>query len=264
MNVVRAVAFVFCLIATSPARADSGIVEVRPTIESLEVLADRGEWNVVIFELPNVLPSQRGERFDALVERAALGYLATLSSDGMSGADAVAAQLLRTFPSLRRSARFLSERSALGLQAAETCYAATPDGDDCSERLFQFAKDDPQNLAFQLKAAALAHREQGGGAGLAFVELAVGEPNRRAACARPETRALILAGLSLPAGPAKDRAVALTANRCWEWMQTELAARVNGPASPHLVDGACAVYRAVGAILPGSGLCSRALSSKPR
>src|SRR5277367_2891259 len=83
--------------------------------DEIELMLAKKSWDEALLHLPDVLEASRDERWELLVEKAAVGYLGDLKNRGTEqSADQAVVDLLRTFPSLSRSNPFYDTSRTMG------------------------------------------------------------------------------------------------------------------------------------------------------
>ena len=130
------VAVACLLLAPDPSRADRLY-----SMADLEALDRQDSWHELLLHAGDVPPSRRSDRWRQMVERAALGVLASHASEAESAwsfSDAV----VRQYPLLKRSKRFMAQRAAVGVRGLEACLGHTEIG-PCVERAVAFVEIDP-------------------------------------------------------------------------------------------------------------------------
>lgn len=218
-------------------------------LDELEIAARKRAWAEVVMRLPEVPPKQRDRRFERLVEEASENYLSELATEGGSGLDQIAERLLQDFPSLRKSASFVSRRNGFGLASVETCYDLNKDTTECDVRLKSLVESDAGNPGFVLQAGRLAALRSGPGAALGVLSLGMGQAGQFSLCEDPSVRATLLDGLALPDGDASRLAIEMAAGACFPSVKKGLGEALDrAPASKsHFRAHACEALKRRGA-----------------
>jgi hypothetical protein len=112
---------VACLLLLAPRLASAAGAY---SMADLEALDRQESWHELLVHASDVPPSNRSDRWRQMVERAALGVLASHAGEADKAwgfADAV----LRQYPQLKKSKRFMAQRAEVGVRGLEACLGAT-------------------------------------------------------------------------------------------------------------------------------------------
>jgi hypothetical protein len=139
------------LLASTSARAAGTY-----SMADLEALDSQQSWHELLLHASDVPPSRRSDRWNQMVERAALGVLASHAGEAdkaWSFSDAV----LRQYPQLKKSKSFMSRRAAAGVRGLEACLGE-PDIAPCVGRAVAFVEADPRDADTGLTMANMIAR----------------------------------------------------------------------------------------------------------
>ena len=218
----------------------ASLEEANYSVDQLEVLANKAEFHEAVFRLGDIPPGQRDARWEKVAERVAIGHMKLLRQEGMAGADAVAVELVKVYPSLRRSTEAVALRNELVLTATERCYA-TAEAADCTKRLFEFIESEK---APAIEAAKLVAAKHAPIAALPFFTLALSPLNVASLCQEPLLQAAVKAALAEPAGALRDNGMRLAGRECWQSMRAEIEQEIDLSPAGKAALGACQVLNA--------------------
>ncbi len=196
------------------------------TMEELDALARQTSWSEMVFRLKEVPAADRNPRWEALVEKAALGQLDILSAQGGSQLGTLATSLLAEYPSLRRSRKYLDKRIEVTFAALRKCYENPFIDDECGARLLTFVQGEPRDLALVRRAAGLVAEKESHEAVLPFLKHALIKNSRDKICRDEFWQNAVLAGLdSAEEGPRKE-AKEIASRDCWPQLKAPLLAEL--------------------------------------
>jgi hypothetical protein len=193
------------------------------SMTDLEALDREESWHELLLHASDVPPSKRSDRWRQMVERAALGVLASHAGEAdkaWSFSDAV----VRQYPMLKKSKRFMAQRAAVGVRGLEACLGNT-DIAPCVDRAVAFVEADPSAAATGLTMGKMIARHLPSAAVRVF---------RRALTIRHASKDCsddLLArsvGDALSLDPADSRvadARAIGADLCWDGLKEALVDR---------------------------------------
>jgi hypothetical protein len=151
--------------ASVPNRAHAD--EPRFSMADLESLDKQESWQELLLHASDVPPSQRNDKWTQMLERAAVGVLASYQGEvdkAWTFADAVTHQ----YPQLKKSKRYMVQRAQVGVRGLEACLQqATPgpgnkppkqDITVCADRSVAFAEVDPTDADTGFKLAKMIAR----------------------------------------------------------------------------------------------------------
>jgi hypothetical protein len=200
-------------------------------IAQLEALAAAENWHELGARLSEVKPTERNERWNALVERAALGELTPFAAASSGSPDERLAAIERyypAFPSLRSSQKFLILRSTIGLDAFGRCFddAQGAELQKCRDRLDRFVHTAPMSAELARDAGVLVVHKLNHGNAAPFFAMAFEAPHGDLVCAAPELATAVIAGLDWPGDSVEARSALALADKCWTSLRTEIVAEL--------------------------------------
>jgi uncharacterized caspase-like protein len=200
-------------------------------IAQLEALAAAESWHELGAHLTEVKPTERDDRWNALVEQAALGELTPLAAASSGSAHERLAAVERyypAFPSLRGSQKFLALRSTIGLDAFGRCFdnAQGRELQKCRDRLDRFVHTAPMSAQLAREAGVLVVHKLNHGNAAPFFAMAFEAPHGDLVCTAPELATAVIAGLDWPGDSLETKSALLLADKCWASLQTEIVAEV--------------------------------------
>jgi hypothetical protein len=206
-------------------------------LAQLEALAAAESWHELGARLTEVKPTERDNRWNALVEQAALGELTTLAAASSGSPDerlAAIEHYYPAFPSLRGSQKFVALRSTIGLDAFGRCFddAQGTALQKCRDRLDRFVHTPPMSAQLAREAGALVVHKLNHGNAAPFFAMAFEAPHGELVCTAPELATAVIAGLDWPGDSLEAKSALVLANKCWTSLQTEIVAEV-ARETPH-------------------------------
>ena len=169
----------------------------RDSLGDLQALEAQGGWAELSEHLTDVPPSQRDAAWEKVAEACGVGLLAEANNDADPLAHiALADQLGRRFPSLKRSERFLTARAEAGvadLQACRGVNGCRHSDNDWTERVFRFAQTDPAHIA--VRAAVMLQNHLIAEVAVPFYRLALDEKAGAPLCQDAGLQKSVLAAL---------------------------------------------------------------------
>jgi Caspase domain len=198
-------------------------------IAQLEALAATESWHELGAHLTEVKPTERNDRWRALVEQAALGELTPLvaTSSGSPGERLAAVEhYYPAFPSLRGSQKFMTLRSTIGLDAFGRCFDDS-DGAElqkCRDRLDHFVHTAPMSAELARDAGVLVVHKLNHANAAPFFAMTFEAPHSELVCAAPELATAVVAALGSPGGSLEAKSALALADKCWPSLQTEIVA----------------------------------------
>lgn len=107
--------------------SDVALLDKKYTLEDLEILADQEYWDEVIEHLEDIPALNRGERWQAVVEKAAIGWLEPmLYSENIEEAHLKVKDFFNRFKTLKKSDEAMELKEELGMKYLEICLRAKP------------------------------------------------------------------------------------------------------------------------------------------
>jgi hypothetical protein len=243
-----------CALLPAPAFAQ----EKRWTMKDLEALESGryreegsvpGEsWRELVEHLEDIPPSERDNKWGALVERSTLKYLdALVAEKDWAGALAAAEKATGRYANLRKSRAFMEKRAEIGPKGYDLACFSKKSGtsDNCNEKLLAFVQADRDNRPLWLEATKVVIRHFNAYVAMPFARGAVeGNP---AACGEEVVQRATLAALGLPKEDSKVKDAQVAAELCFDKLKdalTTAAAKEGG----YTFDNSCALLVKKGAI----------------
>jgi Caspase domain len=200
-------------------------------VAQLEALAKTESWHELGAHLTEVKPTERDDRWNALVEKAALGELTPLAADSSRSPDerlAAVERYYQAFPSLRGSQRFMALRSTLGLDAFARCFDDA-DGaalQQCRDRLDRFVHMPPMSADLARDAGVLVVHKLNHANAAPFFAMGFEAPHGDLVCAARELATAVVSALGSPDGSLEAKSALALADKCWPSLQREIVAEV--------------------------------------
>lgn len=199
-------------------------------VSELDALAAAESWRELTAHLTEVPPTARDSHWAALAEQAVVGDLTAPSQRGnrLAAVD----DYLATFPSLKKSQKFLALRASIGLETFGQCFSGYGAG-ECLSGLEAFVHATPQDNDLALKAAQLVARNFNRAAAAVSYAVALETPAQEtirgrpeAVCSDTELVSVVIPALSKPAGSSDATAAKLIADKCWDALNGAIVAQV--------------------------------------
>jgi len=197
----------------------------------LEALAKIESWHELGAHLTEVKPTERDDRWNALVEQAALGELTPLTAGSSGSPDerlAAVEHYYPAFPSLRGSRKFMALRSTIGLEAFDRCFddAQGAELQKCRDRLDRFVHTPPMSAELARDAGELVVHKLNHANAAPFFAMAFEAPHSDLVCAAPGLATAVIAALDSPGGSLEAKSALALADKCWLSLQGEIVAEV--------------------------------------
>ncbi len=208
------------------------------TLDDLDLLARQKAWSQLIIRMKEVPPADRTARWEALVEKAALGHIASLVVEAGSDIDATATTLLDEFPSLRRSRKYLDQRREVTLAAFRKCYDNPFLEDECGGRLLEFSKREIADIPLVRRVAAVMVERESPAAAWPLLKLVAKKINRDLLCRDDFWQTVVVGALSSSDVMVQRGGRELAAEKCWPQLKAKLVSELDRtPASlPEICD----------------------------
>lgn len=217
--------------------------EVRSTMDELETLAIKKQWSQAIALLPELTPADRTEKYEAFVEKVAIGYLR--QSAGSSPAEAMdeAEALVKKFPSLSRSKAFEEQKYQIAFQGYEKCLMTTSNLPYCEKSMMGFVKSDRNSMELAFRAGKLLNRYGFVASAVPFFSMAISTVSRNTYCSDEDVLNTITQGLTLTDSKNRLMARELADRQCWREISFHLLQSLQRSPASQLKKEACALFR---------------------
>ncbi len=217
--------------------ATSGLASPAGPIYSMDdfVALDRQQaWEELSQHLLDIAPSQRDSRWQAILERTALGLLQQHAAEPVV-AQPIADSLTHRFPTLRQAPAFMRARADVGLSALRVCVQKSG---ECSARFLDYIDGDPDNVDLAFEAGkALAATEPAGS--VSFFRRGLRTRKGSKGCGEGKVARAVVAALDLPAeDPRVVEAIELGDKTCWDQLKGPIVDAF-GNGSPRYKANAC-------------------------
>jgi uncharacterized caspase-like protein len=218
-------------IARRPQELTTSAPPPSEALAQLEALAATENWHELGAHLTEVKPTERDDRWNALVEQAALGELTPLVAASSGSPDERLAAVERyypAFPSLRGSQKFAALRSTIGLDAFGRCFddAEGAELQKCRDRLDRFVHTAPMSAELARDAGALVVHKLNHDNAAPFFAMAFEAPHGDLVCTAPELATAVIAALGSPGDTLEAKSALVLADKCWARLRTEIVAEV--------------------------------------
>ena len=211
-----------------PASSASAGLNPAQLAAELDALAGAGNWRELHDRLGEVSPLSRDDHWSKLVEKAALGELAPLTEPGLPAMERLAAidRYYPKFPSLGSSEKFLSMRTAAGLQAFERRFNERQDNMKILEELERFVRTPPLTAELAIGAAHVVGVSVNHQFTATFYELGLTAARGEAVCSDPKLEYDLISALSLPPQNRWSASARAVAEKCWAKLEGAVRANV--------------------------------------
>lgn len=158
-------------------------------MDELEMLVAKKDFAEALLRLPHVPSSDRGSKWEGLVEKAALAYVADLTEESPSNAMLVVDEMHKTFPHLTRSLVFEKEKNRVAFKGFDACYRGDPaDAPECQKRFLEFVKKGRNVPELAFEAGKLVAAASTAANAYPFFKLSLGPLTREKFCLEPLLR----------------------------------------------------------------------------
>lgn len=209
-----------------------GVTESPISMDELDLLLAKREWSQVLLHLPGVRSADRGPKWDALVEKAAIGHLKVTSEESPSNAISITDDLLKAFPALFRSQGFEQEKNRIAILGFEACYGSRDDTEECGRRLREYIRRARDPIDLTIQAARMVARKLGAAHSVAIYSMELSAVSRDRLCALPDFKEAILAGLASKIKKIAEDSTQVVRDHCFAQLKERLSAEAKrAPAS---------------------------------
>lgn len=220
------------------------------SMADLQALQKKGAWEELLGHAEDVAPTQRGAAWEALVEKAAIGYMEQLATNTAAFEGVFTSQrLLKRYPHLLASQAFMTKRGEAGKTASEICLRESYRGQHCIDMMKDFLETSNTSPEVGFAFGKITRRNQNHYVAVPFFKWALDRKKDAAMCGDEDMKLAVIAGLGLPpdyenAAGARD----IAANACWDSLRAEIEKALIDNPSGYYRDNACAVMKAKGAL----------------
>ncbi len=196
--------------------------EDKYTLDDLLMLEKNGQYAELLVHLTDVRPSQRNEKWNELVERAAVaGVQKNLSAKQDAQALYLADQLLELQPALKNDSEFLAVRKHSILGTYSQCLSNNYATGSCLEQLSGTIEKTPDDHDLAMQVGKLVRRKAQNHAAVPFFLLATAGEKEPTQCQDEDLLLAVLAGMEL-SDSRSDGARTLAFDRCYKTLHQEL------------------------------------------
>ena len=234
-------------LAAATALGDLGMSNV--TNETVQSLVASKDWSEAVFVARSVPVSDRGEPWQAAVEKAAIGHLSSLDREGSVDLDEVSFSLQETYPHLLLSAGFREIRHRVGVKSLGECLQHIEDKKVCVERAINFVKANmgDANLVKQVSSLLDSGFEAGGSLFIHRIDLTTS--NARKICGRKVVKKAVLDALVAKSPVLRELGQQLASKECWAAIRNPLESSFERQPASRMGESACWVYSKRGYLL---------------
>lgn len=231
----------FLLFAVS-SLAVSQVEQIKPSLDAIEIMVKKQEWNQSLFYLGNVVDADRGKRWQSLLVRTATETVKAEAKTDLSAGLKAANDLLKKFPTLHSSPLFLRERESIILNGFEKCFTSGEKG-SCSKRLLEVLEEEKKNTEFAVKASELLTQHGEVQDALTAFRLAMTDTSIPIVCRNQKLQLLIAAALSGTATDAAALATDIVDRYCWYYIKDLILKALNANPSKTFQSRACGILK---------------------
>jgi hypothetical protein len=214
----------------------------------LQALEKKAAWEELLGHAEDIPPAQRGAAWDKLVERAAIGYIESLTTQTAAFEGVFSSQaLLKRYPHLVKSQDFMAKRGEAAKIAAERCLSRSYGGDHCIDMMKDFLKTSNSGAEVGFAFGKITRKNQNHYVAVPFFKWALEQKKDSAWCGDEDLKLAVIAGLGLPSSyenAAGARQIASQA--CWDSLKADVRKHLLESPEGYYRDNACAVLKAKG------------------
>lgn len=235
-----------------------GAKEGTHSMADLQALEKRSAWEELLGHAEDVPPAQRNATWDKLVERAAVGYMQSLTTNTAAYEGVFTSQsLVKRYPHLAKSQEFMAKRGEAGKAASETCLQHAYRGQHCIDMMTEFLKTSNTSPDVGFAFGKIARKNQNHYVAVPFFKWALDQKKdakeststttAAQMCGDEDLKLAVVAGLGLPPDyPNAGGARQIAANSCYDNLKAEIKKELVENGSGYYRDNACAVIKAKG------------------
>lgn len=188
------------------------------TLTDLEALDKQGAWEELARHLEDIPPAKRDPKWQALLERTAVGLLGLRAADPASAVVTADFFTVR-FPTVKKSKDFMTKRAAVGLAALETCKTAA-----CAEPFIDYVDADPKNADLAVKAGIIVAATDRPALAVAFFSRGLRTKSKD--CSHAALDRAVRLALELPPDHARvPEAQKIASQLCWDALAESLVSQ---------------------------------------
>ena len=214
----------------------------------LDALEKKGAHEELLEHAEDVPPAQRGAAWEKIVEKAASGYMASLTSGSSSYEGFWTSQsLVKRYPFLAKSADFMKKRGEAAEAASDRCLHDSYRGQHCIEMMTKFLQTAGTSPEIGLAFGKVTRKNQNHYVAVPFFKWALDAKKDASFCKDEDLKMAVIAGMGLP--PEYDNAIdsrAITSGACWDSLKSELTTELIKNSTGYYRDNTCAVLKAKG------------------
>lgn len=218
------------------------------TMADLEALDKKGSHEELLSHAEDITPANRTPAWEKLVEKAASGYMASLTK-GSASFEGVwtSSSFVKRYPFLTKSQDFMTKRGEAGKSAAERCLADSYRGQHCIDMMKEFLQTTGTSPDVGLAFGKITRKNQHHYVAVPFFKWALDAKKDASFCGDEDLKMAVVAGMGLP--PDYDNAIdsrAITSTTCWDTLKADLKTQLVKEPSGYYKDNTCAVLKAKG------------------
>ena len=220
------------------------------SMADLQALEKKGAWEELLGHAEDIPPTQRGAAWEKLIERAAIGYMQSLTTNTAAYEGVFTAQaFIKRYPHLMKSTEFMAKRGEAAKVAAEQCLRDSYRGKHCIEMMTDFLKTSNTGADIGFAFGKITRRNQNHYVAVPFFKWALDQKKDAAWCGDEDLKMAVVAGLGLP--PDYENASGarqIAANTCWDSLKADITKQLKESPEGYYRDNACAVLKAKGGL----------------
>jgi len=218
------------------------------TMADLDALDKKGSYEELLSHAEDIAPAQRTPAWEKLVEKAASGYMASLTKGSSSFEGVWTSQsFVKRYPFLTKSQDFMTKRGEAGKSAAERCLADSYRGQHCIDMMKEFLQTTGTSPEVGLAFGKITRKNQNHYVAVPFFKWALDAKKDASFCGDEDLKLAVVAGLGLPAD--YDNAIdsrAIATGTCWDTMKADLKTELVKNPGGYYKDNTCAVLKSKG------------------
>ncbi len=191
------------------------------TLEDLRLLDKEANYTEIVDHAKDIRPSQRGDEWKTLVQRAVIKTLEQKLASGEGEAYLALDFSDQMLDIMRDSKAFMDLRSQAIIQGSGACYRNSYYASECTDRLSALVKKTPDDRDLAFQAGKLVRLQANSAAAIPFFTMALKGVNDKKQCADEDVVLAITSGVGLPPEQAKE-ALALGFSTCFEPLKSQL------------------------------------------
>lgn len=224
--------------------------DVTYSMADLSALEKKSAWEEILSHAEDIPPAQRTPAWEKIVEKAAVGYVETLTTKASSWSGVYTSQaFIKRYPFLTKSQAFMAKRAEAAKVSSEQCLRGSYRGEHCIEEMQDFLKTPNTGADLGFEFGKITRRVMNHYVAVPFFKWAAEQKKDASYCADEDLKLATIAGLGLPADYENAAgARQLATDLCWDALKDAVRKELVEHPDGYYRDNACSVLSSKGAL----------------